>query len=120
MEFTVFFAGVILGGLIAASIVYAYFNSINSALKEENSIKTGRIEILKEELVRNKHLINSCSQYTIDIYKDLLSKFMDGPSATTDKFFMFEGRPYRPTEFTLNREEGRNETLDVTFVRSDF
>ena len=53
----------------------------------------------------------------IDLYKKILDKVLNGPDKRTDLIFMFEGKAYRPVEFTLNREDGiREDRLSVDFV----
>ena len=112
----------ILAGMVIGIGITCLIHRYNDDRDEMYRHYETRIECLKKDvqLYRDKALIGACSQNTIDIYKELVSKFMDGPNATTDKIFMFEGVPYKPTSFDLSREEGRADTLTVDFVSTKF
>lgn len=53
-----------------------------------------------------------------EIYEAILTKqgILGESSEHTDKTFVFEGKIYRPIEFTLSCEPGRASTLSVDFV----
>lgn len=55
MEFTAFFAGVILGGLIAASIVYAYFSSVNHNLRNELDLAATELEACTKSIEHDRN-----------------------------------------------------------------
>lgn len=52
----------------------------------------------------------------IKVYEELLNKLLDIEDNVTDSLFKFDGKYYKPVEFTLNRNPDQPDTLTVDFV----
>lgn len=80
------------------------------------------IEELKHEVEfwRDRSLNNSCKALEcagqVELYEKIFDKILGERVSGTDEIFMFETRAYRPRSFTLNRNPGEPDTLDVEFV----
>ena len=52
----------------------------------------------------------------MELYEELLNKLLNIEDDVTDSLFKFDGKYYKPVEFTLNRNPDQPDTLTVDFV----
>lgn len=52
----------------------------------------------------------------VALYEKIFDKLLGERAPETDTIFIFEGKCYKPRSFTLNRNPGEPDTLDVEFV----
>lgn len=53
----------------------------------------------------------------LEVYERLFRKFLKEPT-TNDEVFIFRGRVFVPVSYTLSRDPGCVDTLDVTFTET--
>lgn len=81
-----------------------YENRINGLERDAEYWKNRSIEYRIEA----EKSVEEC-----DFYEQILNKLLHTESLATDKVFIFDGRVYKPYSFTLNREDGKADTLNV-------
>lgn len=102
-------------------IILKYKDTIQD-LRLKIAQKDIRIEALTHDVDfwRDKSLINDCEEKVntelVAKYEQIIDKFIDQRKSDTDSVFMFEGKLYRPVDFTLSRTPNELDTLSVEFV----
>lgn len=118
--------GIIIGFLIAGvmlSIIYGVWRHRDEKkyedMKEHYEKRVKELYDQKEHY-HDKYIHEVCAKSAkegkVKTLETVLSKFLGENNNSTDSIFIFEGRCYRPTDFQLNREEHRLDTLSVDFI----